>query len=113
MHFQEQYSNQIRQLLFNFPPDQLTSTGQSFWSGPKRCPDPITFDVNESLHLDYILAAANLKAEVYGLEQNRDRAAITEMVSKIKVEIYTLSSLQNYFNLRQIAGTYHMKKYFF
>lgn len=84
-HFQEQYSNQIRQLLFNFPPDQLTSSGQPFWSGPKRCPAPITFDAEEPLHLDYILAAANLKAEVYGVPQNRDRAEIVEIVNNIPV----------------------------
>jgi ubiquitin-activating enzyme E1 len=84
-HWQEQYSNQIRQLLFNFPPDQLTSTGQLFWSGPKRCPEPLEFDVNVPLHLDYIFAAANLKAEVYGIPQNRDRAYTAEVVQKIKV----------------------------
>ena len=27
LHWQEQYHNQIAQLLFNFPPEQLTSTG--------------------------------------------------------------------------------------
>lgn len=84
-HWQEQYSNQIRQLLFNFPPDQLTSTGQLFWSGPKRCPTPLTFNVDDPLHLDYVFTAANLKAEVYGLEQVRDRRAIAEMVKKVEV----------------------------
>lgn len=84
-HFQEQYSNQIRQLLFNFPPDQLTSSGQPFWSGPKRCPAPITFSVDEPLHIDYILAAANLKAEMYGIPQNRNRKDIVEMVVKVDV----------------------------
>jgi len=36
--FQDLFHNQIAQLLHNFPPDQTTSTGQPFWSGPKRCP---------------------------------------------------------------------------
>ncbi|XP_018573299.1 ubiquitin-like modifier-activating enzyme 1 isoform X1 [Anoplophora glabripennis] len=84
-HWQEQYSNQIRQLLFNFPPDQLTSTGQLFWSGPKRCPEPLTFDVNNPLHLDYIVAAANLKATVYGIPVNRDRAYIADVVNKVEI----------------------------
>lgn len=85
MHFQEQYYNQIAQLLFNFPKDQTTSTGQLFWSGPKRCPDAIAFDVNNPLHLDYIWSAANLKAEVYGIPQVRDRAVTAELVNKIQV----------------------------
>ena len=29
LHWQEQYHNQIRQLLYNFPADQETSTGAS------------------------------------------------------------------------------------
>ncbi|XP_022919652.2 ubiquitin-like modifier-activating enzyme 1 isoform X1 [Onthophagus taurus] len=84
-HWQEQYSNQIKQLLFNFPPDQLTSTGQLFWSGPKRCPEALTFDIDNSLHMDYIYTAANLKAEVYGIPQVRDYKVVKEMVSKIQV----------------------------
>lgn len=84
-HWQEQYSNQIRQLLFNFPPDQMTTNGQPFWSGPKRCPVALVFDVNNDLHLDYILAAANLKAEVYGIPQVRDRSFIAKVVQNVEV----------------------------
>lgn len=84
-HWQDQYSNQIRQLLFNFPPDQQTSSGQPFWSGPKRCPKPLEFNINDPLHIDYIYAAANLKAEVYGIPQERDRQVIIDLVSKIDV----------------------------
>jgi ubiquitin-activating enzyme E1 len=84
-HFEENFSNQIKQLLFNFPRDQQTSGGQPFWSGPKRCPDPIMFDVNETLHLDYIWAGANLKAEIYGIPQNRDRAQVSALVQQIEV----------------------------
>ncbi|KAF5304648.1 hypothetical protein FQR65_LT07930 [Abscondita terminalis] len=87
-HWEEQYANQIKQLLFNFPPDQLTSTGQLFWSGPKRCPEPLTFDVKNDLHLDYVLAAANLKAEVYGIRQNRDRSEIAAIVEQVVVPTF-------------------------
>ncbi|PSN34011.1 Ubiquitin-like modifier-activating enzyme 1 [Blattella germanica] len=84
-YWQEQYNDQIRQLLFNFPPDQLTSSGQPFWSGPKRCPKALIFSSEDPLHLDYILAAANLKAEVYGIPQNRDREAIANMLQNVNV----------------------------
>ncbi|XP_055882434.1 ubiquitin-like modifier-activating enzyme 1 isoform X2 [Biomphalaria glabrata] len=83
--FAKNYTNRIKQLLFNFPPDQKTSTGAPFWSGPKRCPTPLEFDSSKESHLDYIVAVANLKAHMYGLPQQRDRQQIKEMVDKISV----------------------------
>lgn len=85
LHWQDHFSNQIRQLLFNFPPDQTTSSGQPFWSGPKRCPEPLTFNINDPMHLDYVYAAANLKAEVYGLPQVRDKNIVAELIGQVEV----------------------------
>lgn len=87
LYWEDQYANQIKQLLFNFPPNQVTSSGQPFWSGPKRCPEPLVFDVEDSMHLDYIYAAANLRAEVYGITQVRDRQKVAELVQQVKVGI--------------------------
>ena len=84
-HFEEQFSNQIKQLLFNFPPDQKTSTGAPFWSGPKRCPHPIKFDLSNDLHVDYIVSAANLYAFVFNLPQCSDRRAIINECAQIHV----------------------------
>ena len=39
--FESQYNNAIQQLLYNFPKDSKTSSGQPFWSGPQACPDPL------------------------------------------------------------------------
>ena len=47
LQFERDYNNDIRQLLFSLPKDAVTSTGQPFWSGPKRAPDPLTFDSND------------------------------------------------------------------
>merc|ERR1711963_195071 len=83
--FQDLFHSSIAQLLHNFPPDQQTSSGQPFWSGPKRCPKVLNFDPNIDLHLDFVLAAANLLAAVYGIEGSRNRDSIIEMVSGVKV----------------------------
>ena len=47
LQFEEEYSNEIKQLLFSLPKDAVTNTGQLFWSGPKRAPDPIVFNSND------------------------------------------------------------------
>ena len=68
LFFQDMFHNQIAQLLHNFPADQTTSSGAPFWSGPKRCPKVLNFDPSVELHLDFVIAAANLLAAVYGIE---------------------------------------------
>lgn len=88
VQFEELFTNQIKQLLFNFPPDQITPNGQNFWSGGKKMPSFITFDVNQRLHIDFIVSSANLRAEVYGLEQNRDYLYVIENVQKVVVPIF-------------------------
>jgi ubiquitin-activating enzyme E1 len=60
--FEKQYNNAIQQLLYNFPKDAKTSSGQDFWSGPKRAPDPLKFDVNDPMHIGFVKAGACLHA---------------------------------------------------
>ncbi|XP_033645283.1 ubiquitin-like modifier-activating enzyme 1 [Asterias rubens] len=83
--FEEMYTNQIKQLLFNFPKDQITSSGAPFWSGPKRCPHMLKFDESNPAHIDYIIAAANLRAFTYNIPQNRDPAFVIKALKGVKV----------------------------
>lgn len=66
--FEKEYNNNIRQLLFTFPKDSTTTSGAAFWSGPKRAPNPLKFDVGNSTHLGFVIAAANLHAFNYGIK---------------------------------------------
>uniref|UniRef100_A0A7N6B0G1 E1 ubiquitin-activating enzyme n=1 Tax=Anabas testudineus TaxID=64144 RepID=A0A7N6B0G1_ANATE len=88
-HWQCQYSNNIRQLLHNFPPDQLTSSGAPFWSGPKRCPHPLEFSTSNELHMDYIMAGANLFAQTYSLPGSNDRVGVAKILQEVKVPAFT------------------------
>lgn len=67
MLFEKQYNNAIQQLLYNFPKDSVSSTGTPFWSGPKRAPDPLKFDLKNPTHFSFIVAAANLHAFNYNI----------------------------------------------
>ncbi|XP_056446749.1 ubiquitin-like modifier-activating enzyme 1 [Gadus chalcogrammus] len=88
-HWQCQYSNNIRQLLHNFPPEQLTSSGAPFWSGPKRCPHGLEFSTDNELHMDYVMAGANLYAQTYGMPGSTDRAALAKILQEINIPVFT------------------------
>ncbi|CAF3215764.1 unnamed protein product [Rotaria sp. Silwood2] len=83
--FEQQFHNTIAQLLYNFPRDHITSKGERFWSGNKRCPHVLKFDVNNKLHLDFIVAASNLLAHIYHIPQISDRKSIADEVAKIHI----------------------------
>ena len=85
LHWQENYHNNIEQLLYNFPRDQLTSSGVPFWSGPKRCPHSLNFSTENQTYVDYVYSAANLRAEMYGIPHVRDRTKVIELVSNVHV----------------------------
>ncbi|CAH0514318.1 unnamed protein product [Peronospora belbahrii] len=83
--FEDLYSNQPKQLLYNFPLDQVTSSGARFWSGPKRPPTPILFDPKDPLHMDFVVSVANNRAKVYGLKGHTDRDAFAEVLAGIHI----------------------------
>ncbi|KAI6227320.1 hypothetical protein M3Y99_01268400 [Aphelenchoides fujianensis] len=79
--FQHNYHNDIAQLLHNFPADQLTSGGTKFWSGTKRCPHTLNFDINEKFHFDFVYAASILRAEQYKLQPITDRQQFAQVAT--------------------------------
>ena len=83
--WQDDYYNTISQLLFNFPPDHTTTTGLPFWSGTKRCPHVNKFDIDEQITFNYIYAAANLRAQMYGFQQVRDKEEVKKLAFDVKV----------------------------
>ena len=86
--FEELFHNNPTQLLFNFPLDAVTSSGTPFWSGPKRPPTPVTFDVQEPAHLGFVLGMARMRAEIYGLRATLANAQSAEFVQQIAVPVF-------------------------
>ncbi|KAG0265948.1 SPS-sensor component ptr3 [Actinomortierella ambigua] len=86
--FEIQFNNNIKQLLFNFPKDSVTSSGTLFWSPPKRAPSPLIFDVNDPTHLEFIITAANLHAFNYGLKGETNPDLFRQVLSNVKVATF-------------------------
>lgn len=87
--FEKKFNHDIKQLLYNFPADAKNSNGAPFWSGTKRAPTPLEFDINNKDHFDFIVGAANLRAFNYGLKGDSgepDKSAYAKILSTITVE---------------------------
>jgi len=89
--FESDFANRIKQLLYNFPHDAVTTEGAKFWSPPKRAPDAIEFDEEDPAHLGYVVAAANLRAFVYGLKGTTDAGEMKAMLKKCVVPEFVVN----------------------
>lgn len=63
-----------------------------FWSGPKKCPTVLNFDVENQLHYDFVEAAANLRAENYGIQGTKDKDQIKAIMKGVNVPVFTPQS---------------------
>ncbi len=65
--------------------DAAEKTGKPFWTGTKRRPNPVDFSPNDVLSMEYLYAASNLYAHVFGVEQLRDRVEFHGKVCGLKL----------------------------
>lgn len=65
--FEDLFCHQIKQLLTTFPLDRVTNNGQPFWSGAKKPPTPLVFDVEDPAHRLFVTSVAQLRAKVYNI----------------------------------------------
>eukprot|EP01055_Gregarina_sp_Pseudo9_P002956 Gregarina_sp_Pseudo_9__2955@NODE_316_length_3184_cov_7_324006_g297_i0_p1_GENE_NODE_316_length_3184_cov_7_324006_g297_i0NODE_316_length_3184_cov_7_324006_g297_i0_p1_ORF_typecomplete_len1045_score298_68ThiF/PF00899_21/1_6e38ThiF/PF00899_21/2_1e66UBA_e1_thiolCys/PF10585_9/1e56E1_FCCH/PF16190_5/5_5e03E1_FCCH/PF16190_5/1_5e18E1_FCCH/PF16190_5/7_8e02E1_FCCH/PF16190_5/1_3e04E1_4HB/PF16191_5/1_9e18E1_UFD/PF09358_10/2_4e13Shikimate_DH/PF01488_20/0_91Shikimate_DH/PF01488_20/9Pyr_redox_2/PF07992_14/2_8e03P len=84
--FNELFHQDIAQLLYNFPVDHVTENGSLFWSGPKRAPHVLVFDVNDPVHMEFVSAASNLFAFATGIPQERDVSKIAALAAQVPLK---------------------------
>lgn len=86
LDFEEQFSNLLKQLLFNFPADAKTRDGNPFWAPPKRPPIPQTFSEDNELHMEFVMSCANLWATIYGVKERvRDKDYFHKALKNVTV----------------------------
>jgi len=74
--FNSYFDHSIRDLLSIFPQNHLDKDGNPFWSGPKRCPGPVTFNTEDPSHVMFVVSYANLLAAALSIPENRDQASV-------------------------------------
>ncbi|XP_036905588.1 ubiquitin-like modifier-activating enzyme 7 isoform X3 [Sturnira hondurensis] len=82
-HWQLCFHQGVKRLLRHHPPDEVLEDGTRFWSRPRQCPQPLEFDASQDTHLLYVLAAANLYAQMHGLLGSQDQPALREMLQSL------------------------------
>eukprot|EP01088_Endostelium_zonatum_P016187 TRINITY_DN4267_c0_g1_i1.p1 TRINITY_DN4267_c0_g1~~TRINITY_DN4267_c0_g1_i1.p1 ORF type:complete len:603 (-),score=182.98 TRINITY_DN4267_c0_g1_i1:67-1875(-) len=90
LKFQEYFYNTIAQLVYNLPANHRTKEGAMFWSGPKRFPQPIAFDPEEELHMEFINSASHLFAFIYNVpDEDMDEDKIKQILKTVTVPVFT------------------------
>ena len=79
--FQARFHNAILQLLCDFPPDKVTSSGAPFWSGPKRPPTPIIFDATNPMHFAFVKGIAMFKAQNFNFKPDENLSSDNQISS--------------------------------
>lgn len=89
--FEEYYTNRLVQLLHVYPPDMLTESKVPFWSGAKRAPTPLHFDVDNQTHLDFVVSASFMRAYTFGLIDSEYKPKdMDEWIKKIRKHLSTV-----------------------
>ena len=110
--FNELFSVNIRNLLINFPPDYKNKYGEWLWTGEKRRPNVLRFDLDDSVHLGFVYAGANVLASVFGFHQVRDLQVfktIAASVLEFNEEKWRLERLEG-FRVNQESSEEEEKK---
>ncbi|KAJ9455430.1 Ubiquitin-like modifier-activating enzyme 1 [Diplonema papillatum] len=81
--FDELFCNSIKTLLYNFPLDTVTNSGELFWSGAKRPPTPLEFDASDPTHALFVHSAANLRAFLFKIPGCTDMGKVMQEAASI------------------------------
>jgi len=77
--------HKIKQLIIDYPEDQLNKDGSKFWSGSKRFPHTISCDINNNLVFSFIKNYSVILARILGIKVINDDNFIKEKVQNTKI----------------------------
>jgi len=93
--FCNDFDFQIQKLIKEIPKDSKNKDNTLFWVGSKKFPHPITFDVNDSLCLEFVNIFSHILLKVLDIKCNEDINYIKKFAKKIILPIYKDTKEQN------------------
>ena len=81
--YNEIYYYEVLRILERNPPDSLNDDGTKFWSGNKRCPNPLLFNIENELVFIFIENYAKILANSMSIPIIKDKEKIKIMISEI------------------------------
>jgi ubiquitin-activating enzyme E1 len=84
--FNYNFRDHIAQFLHSFPPDHYYEDGSyrsPFWSGCKRCPQVVRFDLTDPTHVRFVRIGAEIYAKIFNIPSPNDESEIISLISKV------------------------------
>ena len=88
--YNESFNNSIIRMLNKNPPNSLNEDGTKFWSGDKRCPNPLPFDVENQLAFLFIKKYAQILANSMSIPQINDDKLLVEKIKEMNISLINL-----------------------
>lgn len=84
--FHKKFVFDIRQLLTSLPKNHLNSDNTHFWSGGKKCPHPINYDLNNDTVYDFIIFTSKLLSKLSNIKDVKvlEKSQMIEKIKQIK-----------------------------
>ena len=85
--YNEAYNLSIIRILNNNPPNSLNEDGTRFWSGNKRCPHPLPFDIENKLAFTFVEKYAKILANSMSIPFIEDNEQIKKVIIDISSKL--------------------------
>ena len=109
--FYENFEFKINKLLNEFPIDHKNKDGSPFWSGSKRIPSSIKFDINNEDCYNFVKYYSIILARSIGVEINDNKNYIEKIVKNFDFQEFEFSTKINLEREKEIEEISSLKKF--
>ena len=117
--FNKFYIEKLKRVTTAFPEDHVQEYNKLlFWAPPRRFPHPLEFNLDDPLHIHFIISAANLRANSFSVTLpfwNENPSSIREIlsslsdISEINLKDLSIRELEEKLPARSILTSLKMK----